>query len=153
MKFIFSSLVAIALFSNLYSKEKIEKWKLDLVSSAQKAREMSYSPYSKYSVGAAIRTKGGKIYQGTNVENASYGLTICAERSCVFSAISSGEKNLDAIAIVVKDIGAPCGACRQVLNEFNPEMLVIMSNADASVIEEFKLSELLTRPFGPKNLE
>lgn len=125
----------------------------DLIEKALSVRQNSYSPYSNYKVGAAIKTKNGKIFVGTNVENASYGMTICAERSAVFAAISCGEKNLDSIAIVTKDGGSPCGSCRQVLNEFNPSMVVILINEKGEVRKQCKLSDLLVDAFGPKNLK
>ena len=100
-----------------------------LFSAAQEAAKKSYSPYSKFRVGAAILCEDGSIITGTNVENRSFGLTICAERSAVVSAISSGKRNFKAIAIATPDASypvSPCGACRQVLSEFFP--------ADASVL-------------------
>jgi cytidine deaminase len=140
-------------FSTIFAKDaSIASWKLDLLKSAKDAKEKSYSPYSKYKVGSAIVTKEGKIYKGTNIENASYGLTICAERSCIFAAISSGEKNLKAIAIVTKDGGSPCACCRQVLNEFNPDIEVIIANENFTKVKEYTLKELLPDAFGPKNL-
>ncbi|MEK6619482.1 MAG: cytidine deaminase, partial [Chloroflexota bacterium] len=95
-----------------------------LVKVAALARERAYAPYSKYKVGAAIRTKRNKIHSGANVENASYGLSICAERCAVFAAVAAGDtKDYDAIAVVVggDQLPSPCGACRQVLAEFSPE--------------------------------
>src|SRR5206468_10891432 len=89
----------------------------------------AYAPYSKYRVGAAIRTKRNKVHAGTNVENASYGLTVCAERTAAFAAVNAGDKEFDAIAIVIDDdrLPTPCGACRQVLAEFSPAMRVILA--------------------------
>ncbi len=101
-----------------------------LVRVAALARERAYVPYSRYKVGAAVRTKRGKIFSGVNVENASYGLTICAERSVVFAAVAAGEaKDYDAIAILVDDerLPTPCGACRQVLAEFAPNLRVLLA--------------------------
>jgi cytidine deaminase len=125
----------------------------NLIKKALDARKNSYSPYSKYKVGSSIRTKDGKIFAGTNIENASYGMTICAERAAICSAISKGEKNIDAVVVVTEDgKGSPCGACRQVLNEFNPNMLVILVDKDGKVKKEAKLSDLFLNAFGPKNL-
>lgn len=96
-----------------------------LVDAAQQAREQSYSPYSKFKVGAAVLTQSGKIFTGTNIENASYGLTICAERNAIFSAVGAGHRRFKALALITGKIpgvqfGSPCGACRQVMSEFMP---------------------------------
>lgn len=123
-----------------------------LASQALEARACSYSPYSKYSVGAALLTEEGEIIRGCNVENASYGLTLCAERSAVMSAVSKGKKKFSAIAVATKDGGFPCGACRQVLNEFNPEMAVIIVNEKGEIVCKTTLETLLPSAFGPNNL-
>ncbi len=117
----------------------------NLIAQAKKARENSYSPYSKFKVGAAVLTTTGKVYTGTNVENASYGVTICAERTAIFKAVSEGEKGnfIKAIAIVLDapEYGAPCGACRQVINEFaEPEAYIVM----ATVSGNYKIEQLKT---------
>lgn len=113
-----------------------------LVKQALEAMENSYSPYSKFKVGAAVLTKGGKVYTGTNVENASYGLSMCAERVAIFKAVSEGCTEFEAMAIASSSGDAsPCGACRQVMQEFSPNMKVIFGG------KEFSLSELLPRPF------
>lgn len=124
----------------------------DLVNKAMQVRENSYSPYSQYKVGAALRTADGKIFIGTNVENAAYGSTICAERSALVSAISNGSYDIEAIAVVTKDGGSPCGSCRQMLNEFNPNIIVIIADEKGEIKKQCKLSELLTDAFGPKNI-
>ena len=102
----------------------------ELLAAAAKAKEYSYSPYSKFRVGAALLTAEGRVYAGCNVENSSYGLTNCAERTAVFAAVAAGERHFSAIAITSDspDFTAPCGACRQVLVEFNPQLRVIMGN-------------------------
>ncbi|MCR4955291.1 MAG: cytidine deaminase [Lachnospiraceae bacterium] len=134
-----------------------------LIKEAIKAREMSYSPYSKYMVGAALLGKDGNIYTGCNIENAAYTPTNCAERTAIFKAVSCGVKEFEAIAIVgyakggVPHIGqyaAPCGVCRQVLMEFvNPkEFSVIMANSE----EDYQIQtllQLLPMGFGPDNLK
>ena len=135
------------------SSSTIHSWKKELVNLAVEARKKTYSPYSHFAVGAAVKTKGGKIYTGANVENASYGMTICAERCAVFHAVSQGSLDLEAIAISLKAGGSPCGACRQVLNEFNPHILILIGNEDGSQIQERYLSDLLPEAFGPKNLD
>jgi cytidine deaminase len=101
-----------------------------LVKVAALARQRAYAPYSGYKVGAAIRTKRNKLHSGANVENASYGLTVCAERCAVFAAVAAGDtKDYDAVAVVIDDqnLPSPCGACRQVLYEFAPDMRVILA--------------------------
>ena len=118
----------------------------NLIEAATKARDHAHAPYSKFSVGAALLTKSGKIFTGCNVENVSLGLTICAERSAVAAAIAAGEKELAAIAIVTDFLEPvfPCGACRQVLSEFNPKIEVIASTIEGRN-ETALLSELLPR--------
>lgn len=117
------------------------------------ARQRAYAPYSKYKVGAAIRTARNKVHAGANVENASYGLTVCAERAAVFAAVNAGDTKLDAIAIVIDDdrLPSPCGACRQVLAEFAPEMRVILATT-AGERKATTLRELLPDPFLAKDL-
>jgi len=118
------------------------------------ARQRAYAPYSKYKVGAAVRTRRNKIYSAANVENASYGLTVCAERCAVWSAVAAGEtKDYEAIAVVIDDdrLPTPCGACRQVLAEFAPDIRVVL----ATTVGKRKvttLSVLLPDPFRPENL-
>jgi len=101
----------------------------ELIASAIAARERAYAPYSRYKVGAALRGKSGRIYTGCNVENAAYGLSMCAERTAIFKAVSEGERELEAIAVVTENGGSPCGACRQVMMEFAPAMTVIIADA------------------------
>lgn len=117
-----------------------------LIELARKARENAYIPYSKFAVGAALLAKSGKVYTGANIENASYGLTICAERTAIVKAVSEGERAFEAIAIVADtaDPVLPCGACLQVMAEFHIEKL-ILGNLEAS--REVKLSELLPHNF------
>jgi len=125
----------------------------ELIKHAQEARLRAYAPYSNYQVGAAILTDEGEIIEGCNVENASYGLVNCAERSAVFSAVSQGKRNFKAIAVVTRDGGAPCGGCRQVLNEFNPQMVVLIADEHGTLHQETTLEELLPNAFGPHNLD
>lgn len=119
----------------------------NLIDIASKARALAYVPYSKFAVGAAIVTKSGKIFIGCNIENVSLGLTICAERCAVAAAIAQGSRDLLAVAIVTDSTkpATPCGACRQVLAEFNPNMKVVAATLGGEV-EEFKLAELLPLP-------
>ncbi|MBM4434381.1 MAG: cytidine deaminase [Chloroflexi bacterium] len=126
----------------------------DLVRVAALARERAYAPYSRYRVGAAIRTKRNKIHTGANVENASYGLTVCAERCAAFAAVAAGEtKDWDAIAIVIGGdaLPSPCGACRQVLHEFSPALRVILATTGGAR-KATTLAELLPDAFGPERL-
>jgi len=123
------------------------------------AREFSYSPYSNFKVGAALLTKTGKIYTGCNIENASYSPSNCAERTAFFKALSEGERDFEAIAIVGghKDKGleicAPCGVCRQVMMEFcDYETFEIILGKSEDDYLKYTLQELLPLGFGPKNL-
>ena len=124
-----------------------------LIKVAALQRQRAHAPYSKYKVGAALRTKRNKIHAGANVENASYGLTICAERTAVFAAINAGDREFDAVAIVIDDarLPSPCGACRQVLAEFAPTMRVILATT-GGLRKATTLAELLPDPFLPENL-
>lgn len=124
-----------------------------LVEAAVAARGNAYAPYSKYSVGAAVISKSGEVFVGANVENASYGLTNCAERTAIFNAVTSGVRDLKAIAICLNEGGFPCGACRQVMNEFNPDMEVIIVSPDGLLEQTTTLSQLLPNAFGPQNLK
>lgn len=122
-----------------------------LLSLARKAMERSYSPYSHYPVGAALLCADGRIFQGCNIENASFGLTNCAERTAVFKAISEGANEFTAIAIASRQSAPwPCGACRQVLNEFAPDIRILVTWDGGT--DEAALSDLLPHGFGPKSL-
>jgi len=127
--------------------------KIDLVKIACDVRKWAYVPYSKYQVGAAVLTESGRIYDGVNIENAAFPVTVCAERTAIFKAVSNGEKNFQAIAVVTKDGGMPCGSCRQVMAEFSPEMLVIVADENGKIKEEQKLSDLLPGMFTVKSLD
>ena len=126
-------------------------WDL-LYTAARDARERSYSPYSRFKVGAALLTADGTVVTGCNVENRSYGLTICAERSAVFKAVSEGVRSFSAIAISLPGGGSPCGACRQVLHEFNSTMNVYLADETGAIVRETSLEALFPDPFGPGNL-
>ena len=128
----------------------------DLLSAARRAAEAAYVPYSHFPVGAAVLTADGSVFTGCNIENASYGLTICAERSAVSAAVSAGHRQIDTVAVAApKAAGAtPCGACRQVLNEFRPasgDMLVLLDDGGSGIA--LGLDDLLPHAFGPRNLE
>lgn len=122
-----------------------------VIQAACEARERAYAPYSRYKVGAAILTASGRIFTGVNVENAVYGLTICAERTAVFSAVTAGVHDFVAIAICTENAGTPCGACRQVLSEFADKMPVWMADTLGN-IRETTLDRLLPDHFGPDHL-
>ncbi len=124
-----------------------------LIQAAVKVRENAYAPYSKYAVGAALLTKTGEIFTGVNVENAVYSLTICAERSAVFTAVTSGHTDFDVIAVVTRDGGSPCGSCRQVLAEFGLDTTVLVCDDGGNLIRETTVAELLPYSFGPDNLK
>src|ERR1700760_3107643 len=121
-----------------------------LVRAADRARAGSVSPYSKFKVGAALLTKSGKIIGGANVESASYGLTCCAERIALFKALTEGEKDFIAIAVVARweDGPMPCGACRQLLAEYAPNAKVFIADTDKlSKIKKFTVAGLLPKAF------
>ena len=124
-----------------------------LIAAAIDARQWAYAPYSDYAVGAALLSASGRIYEGVNIENAAYPMTICAERVAIFKAVSEGERDFLAIAVATKNGGSPCGACRQVLAEFGQETLVIIADDTGSVVDEKTVRDLLPGAFGPPDLE
>ena len=123
----------------------------DLVDTAIKAKQNSYSPYSKFRVGAALEAQGGKIYTGANIENASYGLSICAERTALLKAVSEGEKKFTALAVSCDtdtfDYAFPCGACRQVMAEFLDDETDIIVSVNTGEFKVYKMKELLPNAF------
>jgi cytidine deaminase len=123
-----------------------------LIELASQARRWAYAPYSHYAVGAALLTHSGKIYDGVNVENSAYPTGICAERVAVFKAVSEGEREFDAIAVVTANGGSPCGSCRQVLAEFGLDTVVVMADKDGKVTMEMTVGELLPGAFTPESL-
>ena len=124
----------------------------DLIAKAMEAREKAYAPYSHFAVGAALLTRSGRLCTACNVENASYGLSICAERAAVFKAVSEGERDFEAIAVVTVNGVTPCGACRQVLIEFGEDIQVIVAD-EGGEYRVFTLQELLPEAFTPEHLE
>ncbi len=124
-----------------------------LVEAAKRARGNAYSPYSGVKIGAAVLTSDGSVYSGANIENASYGLACCAERTAIFKAVSEGKSEIVAIAVVGKseDFTKPCGACRQVMVEFNPKMKVLRRGLDG-FSEDGTASSLLPEHFSPPEL-
>jgi cytidine deaminase len=125
-------------------------WKI-LIDAAKKVRNNAFAPYSKFKVGAAVLGSSGKIYSGCNVENASFGLTICGERNAIAAAIANGEKKVIAVAIVAdtNDLTPPCGACRQVIYEFGKEAEIMLANLKGKR-KIFKITDLLQEPFSFK---
>jgi cytidine deaminase len=123
-----------------------------LIELANEARKRAYVPYSKYRVGAALRTKSGRIFTGVNVESAAYPTSMCAERVAVFKAVSEGETEFEMIAVVTDNGGSPCGGCRQVLAEFGLETIVLIANGAGDLIKEMTVAELLPEAFTPEHL-
>jgi len=124
-----------------------------LIQAAIDASRNAYCPYSNYPVGAALLAKDGTVYSGCNVENAAYPATICAERTALVKAISEGQREFEAIAVVTGNGGFPCGTCRQMMYEFAPELRVIVADMSGQVLNESRLSELLAHGFGPSSLK
>jgi cytidine deaminase len=124
-----------------------------LVEAARQARENAHAPYSNFRVGAALRATSGRIFGGSNVENATYGLTVCAERVAIFKAMSEGERGFDAIAVVTDTdaLTPPCGACRQLIWEFCGDVPVILANLKGKT-EMLQMRELFPKPFDSRNL-
>ncbi|ANX12948.1 cytidine deaminase [Fictibacillus arsenicus] len=125
-----------------------------LMEQAKKARERAYVPYSKFQVGAALLSSGGKVYHGANIENAAYSLTCCAERTALFKAYTEGDTKFSAIAVVAdtKRPVPPCGACRQVISELcPPDMPVYLTNLNGDV-QEIAVKDLLPGAFSPEDL-
>ena len=123
-----------------------------LVQAAIVARRWAYAPYSDYFVGAAVLTASGRIYDGANVENAAYPTSMCAERVAIFKAISEGDRQVEAVAVVTSNGGTPCGACRQVMAEFSLDAVVLIANDKGKILEETTVRDLLPGAFGPTNL-
>lgn len=126
----------------------------ELVDAARAARERAYAPYSGFRVGAAVEGGSGAVYTGCNVENAVYGLTMCAERVAIFSAVASGEREIKALAIVSGPGAPPCGACRQVLAEFTsrPERVSVIVANEQGNERRYTLAQLLPASFSRENL-
>lgn len=136
---------------------KVEEKKLDLeqlITEAKLAREKAYTPYSKFPVGSAVLTKNGKVYHGCNIENASYGVTNCAERTALFKAISEGDTEFQMLAVIADTQGpvTPCGACRQVIAEFcAKDMKIILANLQGDM-RTVTVAELLPLAFTAEEL-
>jgi len=126
--------------------------KRSLIDIAGEARRRAYAPYSNYQVGAALRTRSGRIFTGCNVENAAYPHVMCAERVAIFKAVSEGEKEFEVLAVVTSNGGSPCGGCRQVMAEFSLDMTVLIADGDGRLVQETTVAELLPGAFTPKDL-
>ena len=126
----------------------------ELIEKAKDARQYSYSPYSDFPVGAALLTKEGKIFTGSNVENAAYGLSNCAERTAIFKAISEGFKDFIAMAVVADTVRPvpPCGSCRQVIQEFGEDILIIMANLNDDYYKK-EIKDLLPGAFNRRDMD
>jgi len=126
----------------------------ELIESAKQVREKAFAPFSNFRVGAAVKTKSGKIFTGCNIESASYGLTVCAERVAIWKAVSEGETEFTNIAVVAdtEDLTPPCGACRQIIWEFCGDVPVTFANLKGNV-ETVQMKELLPRAFDTKFLK
>jgi cytidine deaminase len=124
-----------------------------LIDLANEARRRAYVPYSKYPVGAALRTKSGRLYTGVNVENAAYPQTMCAERVAIFKAVSEGETEFEVIAVVTNNGGSPCGGCRQVMAEFGLDTIILIADGDGRLQKVLTVAELLPDAFTPDRLQ
>ncbi len=124
----------------------------ELITLAAQARRKAYAPYSHFAVGAAVLAASGKVYTGANVENASYGLSVCAERVAILKAVSEGETGLATIAVVTENGASPCGACRQVMAEFGQDSLRILVGDAQGHYAVHSLAQLLPEAFTPRKL-
>lgn len=124
-----------------------------LIDLANEARKRAYAPYSHYRVGAALRTKSGRVFTGVNVESAAYPTTMCAERIAVYKAVSEGEMDFEVIAVVTDNGGSPCGGCRQVLAEFGLDTIVLIADGNGELKKQTTVAGLLPDAFTPKNME
>ena len=123
-----------------------------LINKAIDAQKGAYAPYSHYAVGAAVLTDSGEIFDGVNIENAVYPLTICAERVAIFKAVSRGHRAFSAIAVVTKNGGSPCGACRQVMAEFGLDTLVLIADSNGTLHQTSTVADLLPYAFSDADL-
>lgn len=130
-----------------------DEMRTTLIQKALHARDWAYAPYSNYAVGAAVLTESGKIYDGVNVENAVYPLTMCAERVAIFKAVSQGEKSFQAIAVVTRNGGTPCGSCRQVMAEFGTDTVVLIADLNGKLLNEYTVADLLPDTFSQADIE
>jgi cytidine deaminase len=124
-----------------------------LIQAARAARQQAYAPYSRYPVGAALLTASGRVFSGVNIENAAYPAGMCAERVAVFKAVSEGEREFTAIAVVTSNGGTPCGSCRQVMAEFGLDIVVLVADVRGRLVLESTVAGMLPGSFGPQDLQ
>jgi cytidine deaminase len=124
-----------------------------LIDLASEARRRAYAPYSNYQVGAALRTRSGRIFTGCNIENAAYPTSMCAERVAIFKAVSEGEKEFEVLAVVTSNAGMPCGGCRQVMAEFGLDTLVLIAGDEGRLVQEITVAGLLPGAFTAQDLK
>ena len=124
-----------------------------LIDLANEARRRAYAPYSNYPVGAALRTRSGRIFTGCNIENAAYPTSMCAERVAIYKAVSEGEKEFEVITVVTPNGGTPCGGCRQVMAEFGLDTVVLIADGGGRLVQETTVAGLLPGAFTPKDLK
>jgi cytidine deaminase len=124
----------------------------ELIARAIEARNHAYAPYSKFKVGAAVLTAAGRIYTGCNVENVAFGASVCAERTAILKAVSEGDHEFQAIAVVTQNAVFPCGTCRQVMLEFAPQMVVIIADVQGNAVSTASVGGLLPDGFSPQDL-
>jgi cytidine deaminase len=138
------------MIKNYFMNEELKK----LIESAKQVREKAHAPFSEFKVGAAVETKDGRVFIGCNIESASYGLTVCAERVAIWKAVSEGEKEFTNLTVVAdsEELTPPCGACRQIIWEFCGDVPVTFANLTGSV-ETVQMKELLPRAFDTKFLK
>ncbi len=130
-------------------KRDLEK----LIDVARQARRLAYAPYSRYTVGAAVLTRSGKVFSGCNIENAAYPSGLCAERVAIFKAVSEGERDLAALAVVTSNSGSPCGSCRQVFSEFAADdAVIVLAPERGSRRQKFTMKQILPDRFGARHL-
>lgn len=129
------------------------KTKDQLILSAIKASKNAYAPYSNYSVGAALLSESGEIFTGVNVENAAFPSSICAERVAITKAVSEGHQRFVLLAVVTKQGGMPCGACRQVISEFSSNLPIVVGDFEGNIVQETTISSLLPYSFGAEDLK
>lgn len=130
-----------------------EEKRQELIEKALEVRQNAYAPYSNYQVGAALLSKSGKTFTGVNVENAAYPDSICAERSAIFSAVSAGERDFEAIAVATRNGGTPCGSCRQVMSEFGLDIEVFLVDEKGNLVLHSTVEDLLPGAFLPLDLD
>ncbi len=123
-----------------------------LIDQAITAFKNAYVPYSHYPVGSAVLTESGEIFIGANVENVAYPVTVCGERSAIFNAVSHGHRSFQAIAVVTKSGGTPCGSCRQVMAEFGLDTLVLIANTEGDLLQTYTVGDLLPNAFNEDDL-